>query len=92
MFGLSLAFLVAPWLEAANIYTYTGHDFTVVNGPYTTSDFESVSVTLSSPLAYNSGLTGYTPTAFSFSDGVQTLTNFTPNMDAEGFFLRPPMG
>ena len=54
MFGLSLAFLVAPWLEAANIYTYTGHDFTVVNGPYTTSDFESVSVTLSSPLPYNS--------------------------------------
>ena len=90
--GLALAFLAAPGLEASSIYTYTGNDFTVAFGPYTTSDFVTVSVTLSSPLPYNSALTQYTPTAFAFSDGVDTLTSSTPDIDADGFLFATTNG
>lgn len=40
-------------------YNYTGNAFTNVNGPYTTSDFVTLSVTLTSPLPTNSPLTWY---------------------------------
>jgi hypothetical protein len=92
MLGLAVAFLVVPGLEAGTIYTYTGNDFTVAFAPYTRSDFVTVSVTLSSPLPYNSGLTEYTPTAFSFSDGVDTLTNSTPDIDSDGFYFATANG
>ena len=82
---LFLALAAAPVLEAGTIYSYTGNDFTVFNGPYTGSDFETVSVTLSAPLPYNSSFTFYTPDAFSFSDGVDTLTDSTPDINSDGF-------
>jgi hypothetical protein len=63
-------------------YQYTGNPFTTVSGPYTTSDFVSGMLTLAGPLAPNMPLTTITPIAFSFSDGVQTLTNHTLNVVA----------
>ena len=57
-------------------YQYTGNPFTFVTGPpYTTSDFVTAMVTLAGPLAPNMPLTSVSPIAFTFSDGVQTLTN-----------------
>jgi hypothetical protein len=64
-------------------YDYTGNDFTTFNndgGPlYTTSDRVTGSVTLSQALApntqYISGVDGFSVLSFSFSDGVQTITN-----------------
>jgi hypothetical protein len=62
---------------ATATYTYTGNPFTTVSGPYTTSDFVSGMVTLAGPLAPNMAFDFVSPTAFSFSDGVQTITDQT---------------
>jgi hypothetical protein len=61
-------------------YTYTGNPFTSVSGPYTTSDFVSGMVTLAGPLAANMPFTLVSPIAFSFSDGVQTITPQNDNI------------
>src|SRR5678816_1595133 len=45
-------------------YQYTGNPFTVVSGPYTTSDFVTAMVTLARPLGRNMPFTQVTPTAF----------------------------
>jgi hypothetical protein len=59
-------------------YQYTGNPFTfVTDPPYTTSDFVTAMVTLAGPLGKNRPLTLVTPTAFTLSDGVQTITNLT---------------
>ena len=60
-------------------YQYTGNPFTFVTGPYTTSDFVTGMVTLAGPLPPNMP-SPVTPTAFTFSDGVQTITNLTPRL------------
>jgi len=72
--ALSVAY---PALVRATTYDYTGNPFTVVSGVYTTSDFVSGMVTLAGPLAPNMPLDFVSPTAFSFSDGHQTITNLT---------------
>jgi len=68
------------------MYQYTGNHFNIVTGPpYTKSDFVSGTVTLASPLAANMPLTAVTPLAFSFSDGVQTITG--PSTLSFSFFF-----
>jgi hypothetical protein len=54
-------------------YQYTGNPFQVATAPYTTSDFVTAMVTLASPLPPNFA-DFVTPTAFTLSDGVQTIT------------------
>ena len=73
-------------------YQYTGNPFTFVDGSYTTSDFVSGMVTLAGPLAPNMALTSVSPTAFTFSDGVQTFTNLTPSVDFSFAFATGPTG
>ena len=60
--------------NASAIYDYTGNDFTLVSGPYTTADSIMGSLTLSAPLGDNLNLVTVTPSAFSFSDGVQSIS------------------
>ena len=60
------------------IYTYTGNDFTNVTGPFTTSNYVTGSVTLSAALGDNLGPVMVTPNAFSFSDGVDTISSTNP--------------
>src|SRR5438477_4971362 len=55
-------------------YQYTGNPFTSAIPPYTTSMFVTGMVTLARPLPPNFSGTVH-PTAFTFSDGVQTITN-----------------
>jgi hypothetical protein len=71
--------------EADTIYTYTGNPFTSVFGPYTTSDFISGSFDLATPLANNLPETVISPLSFSFTDGVQTITNTTPGVVVGSF-------
>jgi len=66
-------------------YQYTGNPFTSAEAPYTTSDFVTALVTLAGPLAPNMPLTTVTPTAFTLSDGVQTITNLTANSSSFAF-------
>jgi hypothetical protein len=71
--------------EADTIYTYTGNPFTSVFGPYTTSDRVTGFFDLATPLANNLPETVISPISFSFSDGVQTITNTTPGVVVGSF-------
>ena len=92
--ALAVGFLTAASVQAVPItYTYTGNPFTFTLPPYTTSDFVSGMVTLEGPLAANMSLTTVTPTAFSISDGVQTITNLNPTLTFTDFaFATGPTG
>jgi hypothetical protein len=70
-----LTALGAAHTTADTIYTYTGNPFTNVSSPYTTNDFISGSFVLATPLGNNVPLTNITPTSFSFSDGIHTVSS-----------------
>ena len=72
--ALALALASAPSAEASVTYTYSGKLFTAASAPYSTADSVTGSVTLASALAVGVR-TFYSPTSFSFSDGVQTISN-----------------
>lgn len=60
--------------HADTVYAYTGQSFNQVEGTYTKSDRVMGTITVDKPFGanfYNS----FTPTAFTFSDGVQTLNS-----------------
>lgn len=64
--------------EADVTYSYTGKVFTTATPPYTLTDRITGSFTVPSALSCPGGdITGQV-TAYSFSDGVHTLTNATP--------------
>ncbi len=74
----ALTLPICPSLaQASTIYSYTGQDYTSATVPYTTTESVTGSFTLSTPLAANLQDGSVTPAAFSFSDGVQTLTDTT---------------
>jgi hypothetical protein len=68
--------------EADTIYTYTGMTFGSVSGAYTKNDRITGSFDLATPLGNNIPDHVISPVSFSFSDGVQTITNTTPGIDA----------
>lgn len=77
-------FFWSPPAMASVTYTYIGHDFTTYQSPYKSTDHVSGSLTFSTPLPRNltySDLAGYS-IFFSFTDGVQTLTNIGTNANA----------
>jgi hypothetical protein len=61
--------------RADTIYTYTGNVFVSASSPYTITDSVSGWIDLSAPLGNSVGPLTITPVSFSFSDGVQTITN-----------------
>jgi len=91
---LATLLLPLPLLAQTYDYTYTGNDFQgdglyVVPPvlPYTTSDFVTVTFTLSAPLGDNLGEgTTIRPLTWSFSDGVQTDTSADLSADSD-FYL-----
>ena len=70
-------------------YNYTGNPFTFASPPYSTSDFVTAMVTLSSPLGPNMPLTMVTPLAFSLFDGLQTITNLNATSSTFQFATGP---
>ena len=89
---LALAAFGPSGAKADVTYYYTGNDFINIynspdpTAPYTTNDFVSGTVVLSAPLG--DSFTGYlAPVSFSFSDGVQTLTNTSPSSTSPSFYF-----
>jgi hypothetical protein len=62
------------------VYSYTGVAFTTVSGSYTTSMKVTGSIDLTSALGANFGPATVTPNSFSFSDGLQTITQTPPSV------------
>lgn len=77
LLAIGLFAFTSATVRADYIYTYTGQHYTNVTGSYSTSNYVTVSFTLSSLLGNNFDNI-LTPTVFSFSDGVQTFTQNTP--------------
>jgi len=85
-----IATAVSAWgvsnANASEVYTYTGNDFTGVSGSYSTLDSVSISITLSTPLGDDfSG--SVTPTSFTASDGVQTITSANASLSSSAFYF-----
>jgi hypothetical protein len=78
--------------HADTTYTYSGNPFDSVAGLYTTSDSIQGSFTVASPFLLNSSNV-FTPSSFSFTDGLQTLTSldstgdFSVDVDNTGDFI-----
>ena len=78
---------------AITTYTYTGNAFNSVTSPYTTSDSVTGSITLANALASNlTSFTTVTPSSFSFSDGINTVTNTTANVGSLFAFKTDAIG
>jgi hypothetical protein len=91
--ALAVGLLTAVSVQAAPItYKYTGHGFNILaTGPYTNDMFVTALVTLAVPLAPNMGLDIVSPTAFTITDGVQTITNLNAT-STFFFFATDPAG
>jgi hypothetical protein len=78
--GLAVFALTATAANALTTMHYSGRTFdsfsTYLSNPYTVLDRITGTVVLTAPIAPNSFFYG-SPLSFSFSDGVQTLTNLT---------------
>jgi hypothetical protein len=78
---------MAPASSSADvIYTYTGNDFQAASGPYTLTDKVTGTFELAAPLGNSVGPVSITPEAFSFTDGVNTITNLNDDGQANQFF------
>ena len=66
-------------------YTYSGHTFTHSFGVYSNQDAISGAFTLAAPLGDSLNLALITPVSFSFTDGVQTITESTDSAENTNF-------
>ena len=76
--------------SADTIYTYTGNDFTSNSGSFTDADKVTGTIDLATALGDNSGSVEISPVSYSFSDGVQTLTN--SNSSLSGYLATNAVG
>jgi len=77
-------FVLCLAARADTTYYYTGSNFTAFDGPYSGSNYISGSVTLTNPLS-TSQTASYSPAAFSFTDGFQTITQANATYDSFTF-------
>lgn len=75
VFAAALSAMFPASSSADVIYTYTGNDFTTVTAPYTLTDSVTGYFDLTAALGNSTGPQSITPVAFSFSDGVDTITS-----------------
>lgn len=83
--GILLASTFSP-ARAAIIYTYVGNDFDHLNGSLYTNQHIVGSVTLASPLGQNFSFNPVALLSFSFTDGVQTISDSTPGVSIAASF------
>jgi len=89
---------IAPDAHTDVVYQYAGMPFTAVNGSYTTDDFLSGTIQLSSVLPPDSSVSLGPATmpialvAWSFSDGLKTLTPANSNVFIGAMVVTDPSG
>src|SRR5947209_16175467 len=79
-FCVAALLMATPALADTYTYTYTGHTYQIAFDSYNTSERLTGSVTLAAPLGIDMSLTSVPVLSFSFSDGVQTLTQTSPGL------------
>jgi hypothetical protein len=86
---LAVATLHGSVALADQVLTYTGRDFEFVDGPYTKMDFVSGTIDLSADLPADCVDCVVMPVSFSFTDGVQTLTDANATGSDFEFWTNP---
>jgi hypothetical protein len=90
--GIAMAVLAAASASANVVYDYTGNDYTSYAGSYTGTENVTLSITLASTLGPNLTQAREDPLSFSFSDGVQTITDTTPGASISVLFSTDAAG
>ena len=82
---LAASALALPLMAADTVYTYTGQNFTTLigGGSYALTDSVTGWFTVASPLTANIPSSLIIPAAYSFSDGVQTLSSSSPSLTSQ---------
>ena len=83
--GLALFVLAQPAAASVVTYNYTGHNFDEfytynASNPYSSADFVTGSFKLAAPLAANLSSSNVSVLSFSFSDGVETISDTSANL------------
>jgi hypothetical protein len=78
--AVALSALAFSSARASVVYTYEGNPFNLIQIPYTTGDRVTGSLTLATALAANLILAPVVPLSFSFSDGLQTISELNADI------------
>lgn len=81
---LSVGFFLAgtAFADADVLYQFSSDSYVAATGAYTSGTQNKVTGYFTVPTALTADFSTFTPMSFSFSDGIQTITNLTPGVSS----------